>query len=76
MTIKSVESFEIHCNGCDTRLEDGDFSIFGNGWDVEELVDNAEWLAVPPDQHYCPQCWVYGDEDEDGDISRIPKEKS
>lgn len=85
----AVESFKIVCDGCGKDFEDGDFSIFGEGWDVEDGLMDSEWLTilnpddmVEPERHYCSECWVYqvdadGEqmETEDGDLIRVPKAK-
>lgn len=75
--LKPVECVSLHCDRCDAQFEDGDYSIFGDGWDVLQSAHDSEWFISEqqdkeefgdnefPQGHWCPACHVaiYDDED-------------
>lgn len=56
--IKTVEAYEVHCDKCDTRFEEGDFTIFeDSGVAVETAIDSFDWVENPElGTLYCPTC--------------------
>jgi hypothetical protein len=62
--LKEVKMFTIVCDncGCDVNA-DSDYSCWNDENCVEEIRQEAGWVKYD-DEHYCPDCFEYDDEDE------------
>jgi hypothetical protein len=62
--LKEVKMFTIVCDNCD---KDVNYESEYSGWSeesyVEEIRQEAGWVKYD-DEHYCPDCFEYDDEDE------------
>jgi hypothetical protein len=69
MSRRPVESFEVICDwpDCGERYEEGDYSIFGPDWAVEDMMRDSDWLVSRDEtQHYCRKhrcAWASDHED-------------
>ncbi|NUO35607.1 MAG: hypothetical protein HOQ18_18390 [Dermatophilaceae bacterium] len=64
MSVRPEKSWSLWCDwpGCDYQFEDGDYSIFGDGHDAEEIVTEADGrIDRDGKRHYChnhPATWA------------------
>lgn len=69
MSKRVEESWSLWCDwpGCKTQFEYGDYSIFGDGWDAEDMLTDSDWRIGRDGQaHYCakhPCVWASDHED-------------
>lgn len=84
MSLRPVESFELACDRCGTTYEDGDYTIFGPGWDPRENAsDGGDWWCGgygldntrgPAGRDLCPGCQTtaWTDDDEVLEHTELP----
>lgn len=76
MALRPVQCVELVCDRCEDRYEYGDFTIFGDGWDVTESARDSDWWMGEPrfadddergpeGRHLCPGCYSLEWVDED-----------
>lgn len=67
MTLRPVQCVELVCDRCEDRFEYGDYTIFGDGWDVADCAADSDWWMGeardddqrgPEGKHLCPGCYT------------------
>lgn len=63
MSLIKVEMFTVVCDICKKSADEGtDYSCWNDENAAKEAAMNAEYLNEG-DEHYCPNCYEYDDED-------------
>lgn len=57
MSVREEKSWSLWCDwpGHEYQLETYEYSIFGEGWDLDELATDTEWRLGVDGSHYCPE---------------------
>ena len=64
MSIQKVEMFTVICDNCQESADkDSDYSSWSDENQAKEVAMEAEFVQVD-NEHYCPKCYEYNDEDE------------
>lgn len=80
MSLRPVESFELVCDRCNDRYEDGDYTIFGPGNEPRENASDGDWWCAgygredergPTDRDLCPGCQTTAWTDDDEVLEHI-----
>jgi hypothetical protein len=62
--ITPKEMYTLHCDGCGKDICDG---TEHSAWDskawLEEMAENEYWEIING-QHYCPDCFMYDEDDQ------------
>ena len=62
--IKKVEMYTVVCDGCGRDVgNDQEYSCWNDESSAEENAMNSGWVEHN-DEHYCPDCYEYDDNDE------------
>lgn len=62
MSTRAEPGWSVWCDfpSCSHQFEYGDYTIFGDGWDVDEVVTEADGLLSGDGKHFCrdhPVVW-------------------
>jgi hypothetical protein len=73
---KPETSWSLWCDypGCDYQFEAGDYNVFGDGWDAEEIVTDSDGRIGVDGKHFChrhPTTWA--SDHEPPDASPLPE---
>lgn len=61
--IKEVKMFTLVCDNCVTDVNSNtDYSCWNNKEYVEDIAKEADWIKQG-DNHYCPNCYKFDDDD-------------
>ena len=56
LSLRAEKSWSIHCDWptCDYQFESGDYTVFGDGWEPDEIVTECDgWVGQVDGEHYC-----------------------
>lgn len=68
MSMREEKAWSLWCDwpGCERQFESYEYSIFGDGWDPDEIVRDADGRIGTDGTHYCrqhPAVWASNHED-------------
>ena len=64
MSVQKVEMFTVICDNCQESADEGsDYSCWNDENGAKEVAMEAGFVRVD-NEHYCPKCYEYDDEDE------------
>ena len=76
LSLKAEKSWSVHCDwpGCNHQFESGDYSVFGEGWEPDEIVTECDgWIGQVEGEHYCWQhLTIWSSDLEGNDADRPP----
>ena len=64
MSVEKVQMFTVICDNCKESADEGtDYSCWNDENGAKDVAMEAGFIA-DNDNHYCPKCYHYNDEDE------------
>ncbi len=63
MSFIKIEMYTVKCDNCHDEFQTNDYSCFTDKQLSWEQAEHWTWTEHEGN-HYCDECWDYGDEDE------------